>query len=73
MLLHPRIYRLAQTPDRDTDVAASPFLRLLPSPDEHLAELKRAKNMLLVHQTGSVRVGEVVRCPPPPARFAYSI
>lgn len=57
MLLTPRTYSLAQT---DTRPGAS-YLLLTPSQREIQAEEQRARKMLLLHQTGSVKVGEVVR------------
>lgn len=57
MLLTPRTYSLAQT---DSRPGASYFL-LTPSQREIQAEAQRARKMLLLHQTGSVKVGEVVR------------
>ncbi|KAL1656576.1 hypothetical protein SLS61_001042 [Didymella pomorum] len=57
MLLTPRTYSLAQT---DTRPGAS-YLLLTPSQKELRAEEQRARRMLLLHQTGSVKVGEVVR------------
>ncbi|KAJ4382387.1 hypothetical protein N0V86_002722 [Didymella sp. IMI 355093] len=57
MLLSPRTYSLAQT---DTRPGAS-YLLLTPSQKELRAEEQRARRMLLLHQTGSVKVGEVVR------------
>jgi hypothetical protein len=61
MLLTARSYQLASTPDKDSDTLASPYPRWSPSWKERLAAQKHARKMLLVHQTGSVKVGEVVR------------
>ncbi|EKG20726.1 protein of unknown function DUF676 hydrolase-like protein [Macrophomina phaseolina MS6] len=61
MLLQPRTYQLAQLPDRDTTEAVSPFLKWTPSWQEKLQQERTARTMLLVHQAGSVKVGEVVR------------
>lgn len=57
MLLSPRTYSLAQS---DTRPGAS-YLLLTQSQKEICAEEQRARKMLLLHQTGSVKVGEVVR------------
>jgi hypothetical protein len=62
MLLTPRTYLLAQTPDAgSTRPEPSFFLCGTPSRKQLAAEQRRARKMLLVHQTGTVRVGEVVR------------
>jgi hypothetical protein len=61
MLLTPRTYSLAQTPDAGNKDARSSYFTLLPSRKELLLEAQRAKRMLLLHQTGAVKVGEVVR------------
>ncbi|KAI9782577.1 MAG: hypothetical protein M1839_004821 [Geoglossum umbratile] len=53
MLLTPRTYELAQIPDRGLERSSAAF--------GNLAARRCAKKMLLVHQTGSVKVGEVVR------------
>lgn len=62
MLLTPRTYFLAQTPDEGR-VQAEPsyFLCGTQSQKQRQDEERRALRMLLLHQTGSVRVGEVVR------------
>ncbi|KAJ4994056.1 lipase ROG1 [Stagonosporopsis vannaccii] len=57
MLLTPRTYSLAQTDSRP----GASYLLLTPSQREIQAEAQRARKMLLLHQTGSVKVGEVVR------------
>jgi hypothetical protein len=63
MLLTPRVYQLASAPDRDLEntVAASPYIRLSPGWKTQRVQQKHAQKMLLVHQTGNVKVGEVVR------------
>ena len=62
MLLSPRTYALAQTPDEGrTRPAPSFFLVGTRSRKQLEAEQRRAIKMLLLHQTGSVKVGEVVR------------
>jgi len=62
MLLTPRTYHLAQTPDEgSTRPEASYFLCGTQSQKQLEAEKRRAIKMLLLHQTGSVKVGEVVR------------
>jgi hypothetical protein len=65
MLLTPRTYHLAQTPDEgSTRPAPSYFVCATQSRKQLEDAKKRARRMLLLHQTGSVRVGEVVRCVP---------
>ncbi|KAF2033688.1 DUF676-domain-containing protein [Setomelanomma holmii] len=62
MLLSPRTYSLAQTPDEGkARPEPSYFLYGGLSRTQQEAEKKRATRMLLLHQTGSVKVGEVVR------------
>jgi hypothetical protein len=62
MLLAPRTYHLAQTPDAgSTRPEPSYFLCGTQSRKQLEAEKRRAIKMLLLHQTGSVKVGEVVR------------
>lgn len=61
MLLTPRTYALAQVPDAGCKEAKSSYFLLSTSRKERLVEEQRARRMLLLHQTGSVKVGEVVR------------
>jgi hypothetical protein len=62
MLLTPRTYLLGQTPDAgSTRPEPSYFLCGTRSQKELDADKRRAIKMLLLHQTGSVKVGEVVR------------
>ncbi|KAF2263742.1 DUF676-domain-containing protein [Lojkania enalia] len=61
MLLTPRTYALAQVADEGTSHPRPSYFLLTPSRKELLAEEQRARRMLLLHQTGSVKVGEVVR------------
>jgi hypothetical protein len=61
MLLTPRTYALAQVPDNNCRKPRPSFFLLSPSRKEFLQEEQRARKMLLLHQTGSVKVGEVVR------------
>lgn len=61
MLLTPRSYSLAQIADEGRARAEPSFLVLTTSRKEREAEVNRAKRMLLLHQTGAVKVGEVVR------------
>lgn len=62
MLITPRTFRLAQIPDGGSGEASR-----WASKKEHGPVLKgpisreRARSMLLVHQAGSVKIGEVVR------------
>ncbi|KAF1920880.1 putative serine esterase-domain-containing protein [Ampelomyces quisqualis] len=62
MLLTPRTYQLAHTPD-DGSTRPEPayFLCGTQSRTQLEADRRRAIRMLLLHQTGSVKVGEVVR------------
>jgi hypothetical protein len=52
MLVTPRTYELARIPDKGLE---------RPGALNSLTARRCAKKMLLVHQTGSVKVGEVVR------------
>lgn len=61
MLLTPRTYELAQVPDAGCNQARPSYFLLTKSTKELRVEEKRARRMLLLHQTGSVKVGEVVR------------
>ncbi|KAK7519582.1 putative serine esterase-domain-containing protein [Phyllosticta citriasiana] len=61
MLLPPRTYSLSQIPDRGTTHPVSPFLNWTPAWNDSPAAERSARKMLLVHQAGSVKVGEVVR------------
>lgn len=63
MLITPRVYQLAQTPDRGAyeDHTRPRFHALTGWRNNPHVDLRRAAAMLLVHQAGSVRVGEVVR------------
>ncbi|KAF1365397.1 DUF676-domain-containing protein [Lizonia empirigonia] len=61
MLLTPRSYSLAQTADSGCTRAGASYFLCTPSQRELQAEEQRACRMLLLHQTGSVKVGEVVR------------
>jgi hypothetical protein len=61
MLLTPRTYSLAQVPDTGCRETRSSYFLVTPSKQELRLEQERARKMLLLHQTGSVKVGEVVR------------
>jgi len=61
MLLTPRVYQLSQDPDKDSSALGTPFIKCSPSLQEQKAASRHFYQMLLVHQTGSVKVGEVVR------------
>jgi hypothetical protein len=61
MLLTPRTYSLAQVPDEGHKEARSSYFLLTTSRKERLTEERRARKMLLLNQTGTVKVGEVVR------------
>lgn len=69
MLLTPRTYSLAQIPDAGCREARTSYFLLTPSRKERYLEEQRARKMLLLHQTGSVKVGEVVRYAPFELRF----
>jgi hypothetical protein len=61
MLLTPRTYSLAQIADVGRTRPEPSYLLCTPSRKELATEEEHARRMLLLHQTGSVRVGEVVR------------
>lgn len=64
MLLQPRSYQLWQTDNRDSDKCPSDafsFFQQTRRFDEERHHRAIACKMLLVHQSGSVKVGEVVR------------
>lgn len=61
MLINPRTYHQLQAVERDArragDHQYQPLVGWRASPQD----LQRGQEMLLVHQTGSVKIGEVVR------------
>ena len=61
MLLTPRTYSLAHIADEGRKLPESSFFVCTKSRKELEAEEKCALRMLLLHQKGSVKVGEVVR------------
>ncbi|EMD89149.1 hypothetical protein COCC4DRAFT_50547 [Bipolaris maydis ATCC 48331] len=61
MLLTPRTYSNAQTADAGRKLPEPSFFVCTKSRKELQAEEKRALRMLLLHQKGAVKVGEVVR------------
>ncbi|KAL6706604.1 hypothetical protein ACN47E_005360 [Coniothyrium glycines] len=61
MLLTSRSYLLAQAADEGRTRPEPSFFLCTPSRKEIAAEVLRARKMLLLHQTGAVKVGEVVR------------
>ncbi|USP73804.1 hypothetical protein yc1106_01078 [Curvularia clavata] len=61
MLLTPRTYSNAQIADAGRKLPEPSFFVCTKSRKELQAEEKRALKMLLLHQKGSVKVGEVVR------------
>lgn len=61
MLLTPRTYNLAQTADRGRTRPQPGYFLCTQSKKEREAEEKRLRRMLLLHQTGGVKVGEVIR------------
>ena len=73
MLLTPRAYHLSQDPDKGSSALGSPFIKCSPSLREQKAASRHFYQMLLVHQTGSVKVGEVVRYDEADTRFQGNI
>ena len=75
MFISPRTYSASQTPDQGLLLAASDNQLRYQSLQGWRADspvASRTPEMLLIHQAGSVRVGEVVRSvvsphPPPPS------
>ncbi|KAI2095626.1 hypothetical protein LOZ35_003137 [Ophidiomyces ophidiicola] len=63
MLVTPRTYRLSQTPNKGLSLSLEnyPTFRTLRGWRVPPEEIRQAAEMLLIHQTGSVRLGEVVR------------
>ncbi|KAL9067798.1 MAG: hypothetical protein Q9157_006695, partial [Trypethelium eluteriae] len=61
MLLGPRTFELAQIPDKGADRPVLAFFEKTSSWHETQKALRHAREMLLIHQSGSVKVGEVVR------------
>lgn len=61
MLLTPRTYSNAHIADAGRKLPEPSFFVCTKSLRELQAEKKRALKMLLLHQKGSVKVGEVVR------------
>jgi hypothetical protein len=61
MLLTPRTYSLAQTTDEGATRSEPSYFLCTPSRKQLIAKEKHARKMLLLHQTGAVKVGEVVR------------
>lgn len=63
MLITPRTYFLSQTPDHGVQSYNNhhPRFHSLTGWRADIVETQRAVEMLLVHQVGYVRVGEVVR------------
>ncbi|KAM5463206.1 hypothetical protein MauCBS54593_007616 [Microsporum audouinii] len=63
MLVTPRTYRLSQTPSNGVTLSPEdhPTFRTLRGWSVPPAETRRAAEMLLVHQAGSLKVGEVAR------------
>ncbi|KAF2097349.1 DUF676-domain-containing protein [Rhizodiscina lignyota] len=63
MLLTPRVVQLAEVPDRGATRLGenSPYIRWRPSLRERAEATRKALSMLLVHQQGTVKVGEVIR------------
>ncbi|KAK2850580.1 hypothetical protein FQN49_005527 [Arthroderma sp. PD_2] len=63
MLITPRTYQLSQTPNSGVPLSPEnhPTFRTLRGWSIPPAEIRRAAEMLLIHQVGSVKVGEVAR------------
>ena len=67
MLFTPRAYQLASAPDRTTTeqtLTQSPYIRLAPGWRTQRFQQRHASKMLLLHQAGNLKVGEVVRYMP---------
>jgi hypothetical protein len=67
MLLSPRLYELSQTPDKGRRDASPTKALSVTSWRPRAQDYHHIVKMLLLHQTGSVKVGEVVRCVKVPA------
>ena len=62
MLITARTYLASQTPDQGaTPSTERPSYHTLSGWRENPVNARKATDMLLIHQIGSVRVGEVVR------------
>ncbi len=62
MLVSPRLYTLSQVPDKGLRDVTAPGQAFSVTGWRHGAQdYRQARKMLLLHQTGSVKVGEVVR------------
>lgn len=64
MLLTPHAYALSQTPDANETLPSTrdfSFFQQTRRLDEERAAQREARKMLLVHQAGTVKIGEVVR------------
>ncbi|EEP77714.1 conserved hypothetical protein [Uncinocarpus reesii 1704] len=63
MLVTPRTYQLSQTPNKGLSLSLEnyPTFRTLRGWSIPPEEIRRAAEMLLIHQVGSVHIGEVVR------------
>lgn len=61
MLINPRTYRQRQLLEQDARRAGDHQYQPLVGWRLSAQDLRRGQEMLLVHQTGSVKIGEVVR------------
>lgn len=64
MLLQPRLFQALQLPDKHQDERQCTDYSFFEQPNreqEHQRLVSRARKMLLVHQAGNVKIGEVVR------------
>ena len=65
MLITPRVYSAAQTPDKGLKLSRrTEYCRFSPFAGWHatgLARVRQREEMLLINQSGSLHVGEVAR------------
>ena len=61
MLVTPRLYRLSQVRDKDLENEVSPRIHAVAGWWHDAAAYREAARMLLVHQSGTLKVGETVR------------
>lgn len=76
MLILARTYQQSQEDGKDSHHPGLIFHQPASSSRAHAEATRRAKKMLLLHQTGSVKIGEVIRYVIPPehhARGAFSL
>ena len=61
MFFNPRTYQQLKDLERDSKRAGDHYYRPAVGWRTSPIEIRRGQEMLLVHQTGSVKIGEVVR------------